>query len=128
MDHLHYEGMTDEASLIKKSLEALGKFGKVRGWLSPAKSESKATLDLLAAEGIEYVCDWVNDDLPYEVKTKNPTYAMPHNDDIADATVLTGMHQDEDELRDQRSTISTCSTPKARRRAGASCRSLCTPG
>lgn len=101
MDHLHHEGMTDEASLIKKSLDVLGKYGKVRGWLSPAKSESKATLDLLAAEGIDYVCDWVNDDLPYEVKTKTPMYAMPHNDDIADATVLIGMRHDEDELRDQ---------------------------
>jgi allantoinase len=101
MDHLHYEGMTDEASLIKKSLDVLGKHGKVRGWLSPGKSESKATLDLLAAESIDYVCDWVNDDLPYEVKTKTPMYAMPHNDDIADATVLIGMHHDEDELRDQ---------------------------
>src|SRR5688500_11001030 len=69
MDHLHYEGMTDEASLIKKSLDVLGKYAKVRGWLSPGKSESKATLDLLAAEGIDYICDWVNDDLPYQVKT-----------------------------------------------------------
>jgi allantoinase len=102
MDQLHYEGMTDEASLIKKSLDVLRKSGKVRGWLSPAKSESKATLDLVAAEGIDYVCDWVNDDLPYPIKTGGKTlHAMPHNDDIADATVLIGMRHDEDELRDQ---------------------------
>jgi peptidoglycan/xylan/chitin deacetylase (PgdA/CDA1 family) len=102
MDHLHYEGMTDEATLIRKSLEALHKHSKVRGWLSPAKSESKSTVDLLAAEGIDYVCDWVNDDMPYEMKAGGRTlHAMPHNDDIADATVLIGMHHDEDELRDQ---------------------------
>jgi peptidoglycan/xylan/chitin deacetylase (PgdA/CDA1 family) len=102
MDHLHYEGMADEPTLIRKSLEVLHKHSKVRGWLSPAKSESKATLDLLAAEGIDYVCDWVNDDMPYEMKAGDRTlFAMPHNDDIADATVLIGLHHDEDELRDQ---------------------------
>ena len=102
MDHLHYEGMQDEASLIRRSLQPLRKHGKVRGWLSPAKSESKATLDLLAAEGIDYVCDWVNDDMPYAMKAGGRTlHAMPHNDDIADATVLIGMKHDEDELRDQ---------------------------
>jgi peptidoglycan/xylan/chitin deacetylase (PgdA/CDA1 family) len=102
MDHLHYEGMAEEKDLISRSLQTLRKFGKVRGWLSPAKSESKATLDLIAAEGIEYVCDWVNDDMPYPLKTQSGSlHAMPNNDDIADATVLIGMHHDEDELRDQ---------------------------
>ena len=102
MDRLHFEGMTDEKAVIAQSLQTLRKFGKVRGWLSPAKSESKATLDLLAAEGIEYVCDWVNDDMPYPMKAGGKTlHAMPLNDDIADATILIGMHHDEDELRDQ---------------------------
>jgi peptidoglycan/xylan/chitin deacetylase (PgdA/CDA1 family) len=102
MDHLHYEGMQDEASLIRKSLAVLRKSAPVRGWLSPAKSESKATLDLLAAEGIDYVCDWINDDMPYAMKAGGRTlHAMPHNDDIADSTVLIGFKHDEDELRDQ---------------------------
>ena len=39
MDRLHYEGMPDEAAAITRSLETLRKFGSVRGWLSPAKSE-----------------------------------------------------------------------------------------
>ncbi len=99
MDHLHYSGMADEKALIAKSLSALG---KVRGWLSPAKSESFETLDFLAQADIEYVCDWVNDDMPYEMKTPGKVlYSMPHSNDIDDATLLIGMHQDEDELRDQ---------------------------
>jgi peptidoglycan/xylan/chitin deacetylase (PgdA/CDA1 family) len=102
MDRLHYEGMADEASAIARSLEILGKFGKVRGWLSPARSESHETLDLLAQAGIDYVCDWVNDDMPYAVKAGGRTlHAMPHSNDIEDATTLIAMHQDEDELRDQ---------------------------
>ena len=99
MDHLHYAGMADEKALIAKSLSALG---KVRGWLSPAKSESLHTLDLLAEAGIEYVCDWVNDDMPYEMRAGGRTlHSMPHSNDIDDATILIGMHHDEDELRDQ---------------------------
>jgi len=102
MDRIHYEGMADEASAISRSLQTLGKFGKVRGWLSPAKSESHQTLDLLAKAGIDYVCDWVNDDMPYPIRAGGRTmHAMPHSNDIEDATVLIGMHHDEDELRDQ---------------------------
>jgi peptidoglycan/xylan/chitin deacetylase (PgdA/CDA1 family) len=102
MDSLHYEGMADEAAAVSRSLQILGKFGKVRGWLSPAKSESHQTLDLLAQAGIEYVCDWVNDDMPYPMQAGGRTlYAMPHSNDIEDATTLIAMHQDEDELREQ---------------------------
>jgi allantoinase len=36
-----------------------------RGWLGSGLQETWDTLDLLAAEGFEYVCDWVNDDQPY---------------------------------------------------------------
>jgi allantoinase len=99
MDHLHYEGMTGEKELIQKTLKLLP---RVRGWLSPAKSESHQTLDLLAAAGIEYVCDWVNDDLPYEVKAGGDTlYAMPHSTDIDDVQILVNNHHSEDEFRDQ---------------------------
>lgn len=102
MDHLHYEGMEGERALIARSLATLRGFGKVRGWLSPAKSESHETLDLLAAEGIDYVCDWVNDDMPYAMRAGGKTlHAMPHSTDVDDATILIGMHHDEDELRDQ---------------------------
>jgi allantoinase len=99
MDHLHYEGMADEKALIQKTLQLLP---KVRGWLSPAKSESHQTLDLLAEAGVEYVCDWVNDDMPYEVRTaaKN-LFSMPHSSDIDDYAILVNNHHDEDEFRDQ---------------------------
>lgn len=35
------------------------------GWLGPGLQESWNTLDYLIDEGVEYVCDWVNDDQPY---------------------------------------------------------------
>ena len=95
MDHLHYEGMADEQLLIQKSLALLP---KVRGWLSPARSESSSTLDLLAAAGIEYVCDWANDDMPYRIQN---LCSMPHSADIDDYQILVNNHHDEDAFRDQ---------------------------
>jgi peptidoglycan/xylan/chitin deacetylase (PgdA/CDA1 family) len=96
MGHLHYEGMRDEKGVIETSLSILG---KVRGWLSPAKSESSNTLGLLKDAGIEYVCDWVNDDMPYRMS--NGLCSMPHSADIDDYQILVNNHHDEDEFRDQ---------------------------
>jgi allantoinase len=68
MDHVHHTGMADEAQIIERSLDIVRRFAPVRGWLSPARSESHDTLDLLASAGIDYVCDWVNDDMPYPMR------------------------------------------------------------
>ena len=106
MDHLHHGGLSadDERALIGQSLAILRQASgqPVTGWLSPAKSESANTLDLIRAAGIEYVCDWVNDDMPYEMRTGHgPLYAMPHPIDIDDYTILVQNHHTEDDFRDQ---------------------------
>ena len=98
MDHLHYEGMSGEQELIAKCVSLL----KPRGWLSPARSESARTPDLLAEAGVEYLCDWANDDMPYEFKAAGRTmHAMPLSGDIDDALILLGMRHDEDEFLSQ---------------------------
>ena len=106
MDHLHYEGLPreDERALVQKSVDILRKATgqPIRGWLSPAKSESHSTLDLIAEAGIEYVCDWVNDDMPYPMRAGGKTlYAMPHPSDIDDYVILAASHQTEDDLLNQ---------------------------
>ena len=106
MDHLHHAGLApdDEKKLIDNTLALLRKASgqAVRGWLSPAKSESAATLDLLGAAGIDYVCDWVNDDMPYAMRTASRgIHAMPHPVDIDDYTILVQNHHTEDDFRDQ---------------------------
>lgn len=105
MDHLHHGGLAEdqERALIAQSLrilrEAAG--GPVRGWLSPAKSESFATPDLLREAGVEYVCDWVNDDMPFPMRTRaGELVAMPHPVDIDDYTILVQNHHTEDDFRD----------------------------
>lgn len=105
MDHLHHGGLAeaDERQLIAQTLDVLRQAtgGAVRGWLSPAKSESFATPDLLAEAGIEYLCDWVNDDMPYAMRTRaGSMHAMPHPVDIDDYTILVQNHHTEDDFRD----------------------------
>jgi peptidoglycan/xylan/chitin deacetylase (PgdA/CDA1 family) len=102
MDHVHHTGMSDEAQVIERSLDIVRRFAPVRGWLSPARSESHDTLDLLAQSGIDYVCDWVNDDMPYGMRAGGrEMVAMPLCADIEDAGLLIAWHQDEDDLRQQ---------------------------
>ena len=106
MDHLHHGGLAvdDEKKLIDTTLDILRRASgqAVRGWLSPAKSESAATLDLLGSAGMDYVCDWVNDDMPYAMRTASgPIHAMPHPIDIDDYTILVQNHHTEDDFRDQ---------------------------
>jgi allantoinase len=110
MDHLHHGGLAldDERRLVRDSIALLEQASgtRIRGWLSPAKSESNATLDLLAEAGIDYVCDWVNDDMPYPMRTAaggrtTPLHSMPHPIDIDDQTILVQNHHSEDDFRQQ---------------------------
>ncbi|MCB2006220.1 MAG: polysaccharide deacetylase family protein [Rhodoferax sp.] len=106
MDHLHHGGLAHEVeqALVANTLKTLRAASgqAVRGWLSPAKSESSATLDLLRDAGIDYVCDWVNDDMPYPMRTAGGRlHAMPHPVDIDDYTILVQNHHTEDDFRDQ---------------------------
>jgi hypothetical protein len=56
----------------------------------------------VAQAGIDYVCDWVNDDMPYAMRAGGrEVVAMPLCADIEDAGLLIAWHQDEDDLRQQ---------------------------
>lgn len=100
MDALHHNSLTEdqEREQIQQALTQLSKAidKPVKGWLSPAKNESSNTLDLLNELGIEFVCDWVNDELPYHMKTKNrhvknnnsPITAMPLSTELDDYFII----------------------------------------
>lgn len=106
MNHIHYGGMdagAEEKQITDclENLEALmGK--KPSGWLSPARSESEITLPLLAKHGIQYVCDWVNDDMPYTVTTEDgPVAAMPHTMELEDRQLMVTLGQNEETYAEQ---------------------------
>ena len=84
------QGEEDEASLIRNALDKLESFTgvKTRGWLSPGLKETEDTPDILKSLGIDYVCDWVVDDLPVWMTTKNgPLIAMPYNLEVNDSII-----------------------------------------
>ena len=62
-------------------IEALGpedaRLARPRAW-----RKLDDTLDLLHEHGVEYVCDWVNDDLPYRMN--NGLYSIPYSLELND--------------------------------------------
>jgi peptidoglycan/xylan/chitin deacetylase (PgdA/CDA1 family) len=57
-----------------------------RGWLSSGLQETWRTPALLADAGIRYVCDWTNDDQPYEMNLEGGRriLSVPYSHDIND--------------------------------------------
>ena len=91
---IHQRALNDaeagEAEVIHAALDKLEAFSGIRprGWLSPGLRETFDTPDLLKAAGLDYVCDWVVDDLPsWLVTYYGPLMAMPYNLEINDSIV-----------------------------------------
>ena len=77
----------DERDVIRRSIRTIKETtGKApRGWMGPGLAETFDTPDILAEEGIEYVCDWVNDDQPYPMKVKSGSLvAIPYTVELND--------------------------------------------
>jgi peptidoglycan/xylan/chitin deacetylase (PgdA/CDA1 family) len=77
-----------EPVLIRNTLTTIaGSTGrKPRGWLSSGLAETWSTLDHLAAEGVDYVCDWINDDQPYVMSLDGgkSIVSVPYSEDLND--------------------------------------------
>jgi peptidoglycan/xylan/chitin deacetylase (PgdA/CDA1 family) len=79
----------DERALIQQSLDALEKASgqRPRGWLSIARSQSWNTVRLLKEAGLDYCCDWVNDELPW--RFNNGLINLPLNHELSDRQIVT---------------------------------------
>ena len=70
----------EERDYIRSSIDALSiaTGSAPLGWLGPEYGESDRTPQLLAEAGIRYVCDWVNDEQPFPIKTsQRELFALP---------------------------------------------------
>ena len=96
MGHGYLQGpmhkLENQGDAIQRAVEAIAEFtGKpVRSWESPGLTETAETLDLLRGNGIEYVADWVIDDLPQDIATPHGTittipYSVETNDIVIHA-------------------------------------------
>ncbi len=76
-------GKEEEQTVIAKTKAAIAAYGQsMKGWLGPGLGETWNTLDLLRDAGVEYVCDWVNDDLPYRMN--NGLFSIPYSIELND--------------------------------------------
>lgn len=94
----------EERALIAASLDGIEKATGTRptGWLSIARSQSFATPALLAEAGLTYMCDWVNDDLPYRMATPSgPILNLPLNHELSDRQILNVQQQSMASYREQ---------------------------
>ena len=72
-----------ERKLILDTRKVIEDWGRtMRGWLGPGLTETFNTPDLLKESGVEYVADWVNDDLPY--RFNNGLYSIPYSIELND--------------------------------------------
>jgi peptidoglycan/xylan/chitin deacetylase (PgdA/CDA1 family) len=106
MDAPHYGGqdIDQEREQVQQALDGLRKLTDqpITGWLSPSKSQSMNTPALLAEAGIEYMCDWINDELPYQFRTSaGEIIAMPLSTELEDRFIMQANLHSESEYADQ---------------------------
>ncbi len=91
----------EERALIAASLDALEATTGVRprGWLSVARSQSWNTPRLLQEAGLGFMCDWVNDELPYRFDAG--LVNLPLNHELSDRQIVTVQQHSADSWREQ---------------------------
>lgn len=101
----------DEVAVIRRCVERLLSFiGRApRGWLGAGLHETEHTPEHLKEAGIEYVSDWVLDDLPCWMTTANgPLIAMPYSLELNDTVIYAiEKHPGEEIFRRVADTVAT---------------------
>ncbi len=93
--------LDDQRGAIAQAIETIAEFtGEApRSWESPGLTETPETLDLLREHGIEYVADWVIDDLPQAIETPfGPITTIPYSVETNDIAVYALQQHRSDEL------------------------------
>jgi allantoinase len=93
--------LEDQDGDIRRAIDAIAGFSgnPPRSWESPGLTETAETLDLLRKHGIEFVADWVIDDLPQEIETPFGTITtIPYTVETNDIAVYALQQHRSDEL------------------------------
>src|SRR5262249_28222095 len=80
----------DEREDIRSALDAVGNAAGImpQGWIGPEQSESARTLGVLGEMGVDYVCDWANDEQPYLIGPDDrPLVSLPLMQEISDVSL-----------------------------------------
>ncbi|HSZ43452.1 MAG TPA: polysaccharide deacetylase family protein [Trebonia sp.] len=84
-------GEEDERALVETSLGriAAATGQRPRGWLGPGLAETARTPEILHAAGVEYVCDWVADDLPFTLRVEGgEILSLPYSIELNDMELI----------------------------------------
>jgi allantoinase len=105
MGHAYDQGpihkIEDQAGMIMRSMDILERFTGTRpvGWLGPGLTQTYETPDLLTAAGVKYIGDWVYDDEPSVIRTRNgPLVTLPYTVELNDITMMIVQHHESDYL------------------------------
>jgi allantoinase len=93
--------LEDQRVSIRRTIDTIRAFaGRApRGWESPGLTETFDTADILAAEGIEYVADWVLDDQPCPIKTESGRLvSIPYTVEMNDVAMMAVAQHSSDEM------------------------------
>jgi len=93
--------VSDEEAEIRRCLTRLEQLSgqKVRGWFGAGGGESNDTPDILKRCGIEFVHDWLVDDLPCWMRTTGgPLLCLPYTWELNDVPIWVVQGQSSDEL------------------------------
>ncbi len=96
-----------EGEVVHTALDMIEAFTGVRpkGWLGPGLRESHTTPETLKAAGIEYVFDWVVDDVPNWMTTQEgPLLSLPYNLEINDSIIYAVEKHASNEMYDRLSS------------------------
>lgn len=117
----------DERALVARSLDTLRAASgqPVTGWHSPGYSQGARTPDILAENGVTYATDWVNDDMPYRMRTvSGDLVQMPLTWFLSDQQILLNQHQRAEEFEHQLDAAFRCLRDEAARTGGGRILSL----
>jgi hypothetical protein len=91
----------DEEDEIRRCLARLQQLTgrRTRGWFGAGGGETEHTPDLLKAAGLEFIHDWLVDDLPCWLRTVHgPLVALPYSWELNDVPIWVVQSQSSDEL------------------------------
>ena len=98
------QGEADERDIILLAMQMIEDFTGVRpsGWLGPGLKETFDTPDILKELGVDYVFDWVLDDLPCWLNTKHgPLLSIPYTLELNDSPLYAGQYMSSSEIYDR---------------------------
>ena len=102
----------EERKIIKTTVDVITKAVGERpvGWIGAALQETFNTPDILAEEGIKYVCDWACDEQPFPMKVKKGSLiSIPYTVDLNDIPAFIMQHLTPEEfyemIKDQFDTL-----------------------